>query len=596
MILFAAGWSRSAPVDGRPAIDALRGVVGRLPFFDAQQIQDWRAPSGAAALAWVAHPPSATGGSRYVHTGPHRFSAYAGRPIRWTDDDGADGRSPLDPRAFDSASSGATRGLDGRCVVIRYDDSQRALDLWSDPLGAYPVFVTDVDEVTWVGNNAELLRAIHGGRSTDPVALAGLLGGGWPLDGHPVWAAVRRLERGAVLRLTPERRSRDRQLPEQEIAGLPGAGLDRKLAARRLVAGTRALADWPGRSTVVPVTGGRDSRLVLAAALAAGIEFAAATGGARGDPDVETARRLCETAGIEHALLPADPHGDVLAEPAEAARLLALTAAGTASLADAIGFPMGPRGEPLQIWLSGQGGEVARGYYGMGEGDADDLVALLYRRFVGRRPGRVEPLSDAGRRLVEGRLAAWVGDQLAAGVHPVDVPDVFYLLKRMGTWAGPTHGAVEFVRDTASPLWSTRMLPSELGLAAGERAREHFHLRILRELAPDLVGVPFADGFSWTRRRSRGARARTLAVKALLELRRRVRPPRADRRGASDPFAGVQRLVREAAAARSDHAAWEVLDRSRVEALLTRPPGALDTMSRYYVWRLATVLVPDELA
>ena len=50
-----------------------------------------------------------------------------------------------------------------------------------------------------------------------------------------------------------------------------------------------------------------------------------------------------------------------------------------------------------------------------------------------------------------------------------------------------------------------------------------------------------------------------------------------------------------AASARGGHPAWEVLDRARVESLLTRAPGALDTMSRYYVWRLATVLLPDEL-
>jgi hypothetical protein len=596
LILFAVGWSRSARVDAQAAAGALSRLVERLPFFDAGVVAHWGAPSRAAALVWVAHPASASGGTRYVHTEPGRFSAYAGRPIRWTDDDAADGRAPLDPRSFLSAPPASTRGLDGRCVVVRYDDAERALDLWSDPLGAYPVFVARVGEVTWLGNNAELLRAMHGGRDVDRVALAGLLGGGWPLDGHPVWAAVRRLERGAVLRLVPDRQgSCQRQLTGQEIAAMLGAGLERKPAARCLVAGTRALADWPGRPTVVPITGGRDSRLVLAAALAAGIEFAAATGGADGDPDVETARRLCEAAGIDHALLPADPHGDVLARPAEAARLLALTAAGTASLADAIGFPMGPRGGPLPVWLSGQGGEVARGYYGMGPGNADDLVAVLYRRFVGRRPGRVEPLSEAGRRLLEGQLTAWVREQLGAGIDPVDVPDVFYLLKRMGTWAGPTHGAVEFVRDTASPLWSWRMLPFELGLAAGERAREHFHLRLLRELAPELVAIPFADGFSWMRRRSRAARARSLAVKALLELRRRTRPAVGDHRGVPDPFARVQRLVREAARARDHHPAWEVLDRGRVESLLTRPPGALDTMSRYYVWRLATVLLADEL-
>ena len=42
-----------------------------------------------------------------------------------------------------------------------------------------------------------------------------------------------------------------------------------------------------------------------------------------------------------------------------------------------------------------------------------------------------------------------------------------------------------------------------------------------------------------------------------------------------------------------DHAAWQVLDRPRVESLLAGEPGALDTMSRYYVWRLATVFGPS---
>jgi hypothetical protein len=44
--------------------------------------------------------------------------------------------------------------------------------------------------------------------------------------------------------------------------------------------------------------------------------------------------------------------------------------------------------------------------------------------------------------------------------------------------------------------------------------------------------------------------------------------------------------------AQPGHAAWQVLDRSRVEALLARDAGTLDTMSRYYAWRLATVFGP----
>jgi hypothetical protein len=34
---------------------------------------------------------------------------------------------------------------------------------------------------------------------------------------------------------------------------------------------------------------------------------------------------------------------------------------------------------------------------------------------------------------------------------------------------------------------------------------------------------------------------------------------------------------------------WAVLDRERVERLLSSDAAALDTMSRYYAWRLATV-------
>jgi hypothetical protein len=49
--------------------------------------------------------------------------------------------------------------------------------------------------------------------------------------------------------------------------------------------------------------------------------------------------------------------------------------------------------------------------------------------------------------------------------------------------------------------------------------------------------------------------------------------------------------VRAAAQAQSDHPAWSVLDRDRVQRLLARDVGSLDPMSRSYVWRLATVLL-----
>jgi hypothetical protein len=185
-----------------------------------------------------------------------------------------------------------------------------------------------------------------------------------------------------------------------------------------------------------------------------------------------------------------------------------------------------------------------------------------------------------------------VTEQLAGGVAPIDIPDMFYLERRMGTWAGPSHGAVEYVRDTTSPLWSRRLLRDELGLPARDRAREIFHLEVLKLLAPQLVDVPFEDGRPWRAREDeltrRVRKARSMAGKVRGELRRRVKPPQA----AADPFARVLPEIRDAVLSQPDHPAWEVLDRPRVEALLGSDAAKLDTMSRYYAWRLATVFGP----
>jgi hypothetical protein len=211
-------------------------------------------------------------------------------------------------------------------------------------------------------------------------------------------------------------------------------------------------------------------------------------------------------------------------------------------------------------------------------------------------------LSEAGRERVREQIGGWVNRQLEAGVAPLDVPDMFYLQRRMGTWAGPSHGCVEYVRDTTSPLWSRQLLPDLLGLPAAERARELFHLRVLERLAPELVDVPFEHGRRWPGRSSpaarRAARARALMGKAAAEARRRALRSRAAAAGAApdDPFARILGEIRDTVLSQPRHPAWAVLDRERVERLLSSPAPSLDTMSRYYAWRLATVFGAMEAA
>ena len=573
MNLFVVGWSLEGGAQPEVAEAAFRRLLARLPFLEGVEPHVWCAASGAACAVCASHPAAQTGGMRYTHFDPEHMALYAGRPFRWSHDDREEGRGPLVPSHYLHPPETWMRDLDGRCVAVRYTDSMRTLEVFCDPMGSYPVFAYEAPGVVWVSNNAEALRLISGSTELRLEALAGMLGGGWSLSGDPRWAAIRRLERGTLHSFPESFARRIDVLPLEEIVGYLGAGFNATRAAELLTRAVAALAAWPGRPSLVPVTGGRDSRLVLAAALRAEIEFEAITGGEPESPDVTIGRLLAEAGGVRHSLIPDDPHGSVFSDWRRAAEILDLTSSGTACLADAAGFPLGPRPGPLPLWHSGQGGEIARGYYALaGRGE---LVERLYGAFVARRPGRTELLSEDAAWMVRAQIASFVREVREAGAADEDVPDLFYLLRRMSTWAAPSHGAVEWVRDTTSPLWSRRLLKHELGLPTRERAREEFHRRVLEVLNRDLAEIPYES-------RARAGRRRALLRKVFAELRRRqTAPPQ------GDPFARILPEIRDVVLSQPDHPAWPLLDRPRVEELLSSSPG--DTMSRYYAWRLATV-------
>ena len=586
--------------------DAVGSFAAELPYFGSAPVETWRAPSGRAALAWIAHPPDRVGGVRYVETERDTVALFAGRPAR-----------PPEARA--------ALGAEGRCTAASYDDGSGELELFTDRLGAYPVFVSRSGDGVAFSNSAEVLRRLRGTTAVDGTAVASLIGGGWSLSGHPLWADVRRLPRGTRLRITPDGERSDELLPASAIAAwFEAREFDAEHAAAALVDSVRALAGWPGRPDVVPVTGGRDSRLVLAAALRAGIDFRAVTVGGESAPDVVIAQAWCERAGIPHERLDEPPGGTFFDHRAAAERTAII--GGGAAVADAPGgIPGDAVAGPLAVWHSGQGGEIARGIYGHTAG-ADHL----YRTFVARRPGRPELLSAEGEQRVRAEIERFTDEMVAAGVPPAEVPDAFYLLQRMGMWAAMGHSVVEWIRDTTSPLWSTSVIPHMLAVPPDRRAREAFHIDVLRALAPELVPVPFADRDGWLADQApwaaRRKRAAHLAARAGEEARRRAQwagqrarvaarrdrtglAARRDRAGAAghdspgasggDRRAGsavgrdpLTTLMAELSAwVRADHPALSVVDRERVLALLDRPPATLDFVRHTQVMRLATVMM-----
>ena len=585
MNIFVVGWSDDGDADAAAAAGALQRLLGALRF-RLGPIATWVAPDGRVAAAWASHEPELVGGIAYTRADGDALGMFSGRPITWTGTR-ADGRAPLDPAHYLGPAAYWAPSLDGRAAAV--SAAAGRLEIWSDPLGAYPLYILESGHRSWISNNAEVLRHIADSREMDRTALAALVGGGWPLDGSPIWSRVRRLAPGLRCFGTDT----GLPVPRPELGG----GLDADAATDALLEALRALADWPGRPNVVPVTGGRDSRVVVAGARAADIEFTTTTGGARDEADVLIGAELARWAGVQHTLIEPDPAGDMWSRPRRAARTLMFTSGGTANLADAAGFPLSPRAGPLPLWHTGQGGEIGRAYYPSRRGRRR-AVRALERAFTGRRPGRRPPLNARGSRLVRDRIEAWADTQLAAGARPEDLADLFYLTRRMGTWAGPTHGAVEWVRDSTSPLWSRRVVPHLLAPSRREREAERFHREVLVRLAPELLDLPLAGG-GWRgggALRHRSRRARRLGRRAADELRDKLSrsddsaPPEGVD-AAADPFNTVRDLVAAAVEGSQEHAVFDVLDQSRLDELLKS--SSADTMRRYYVWRLATVLLPD---
>ncbi|HZT14870.1 MAG TPA: hypothetical protein VFA19_02900 [Gaiellaceae bacterium] len=590
MNLFVLAYSEHGHGESPILRQTLTDLTRDLPFFPGEKVASWVAPSRSFACAWIAHGPARVGGIRYVCGDDTRLALYVGRPILWHSDK-ADGRTPLDPRFYLDATDDSLLALDGRFAAARYNDATRALDLVTDPLGAYPLFETAFRGTRLISNNAEILRRLRGSRAPSLVAAAGLVAGGWPLNGDPLWETVTRVQGAGVHAIRGNRRSLRPSFDQDDPEVVFGSTFEPSQAAALLVQNIRALADWPGRPSIVGVTAGRDSRLVLGAIVAAGVQACLLTGGQPDDADVRVGRLLAKAVGLPHVVdsTHIDPR---LTDWRRTARVVDLMASGTVSLADAHGYKLDAPVGPLSLWHSGQGGEIARGYYGTGARlDAEQLTRSLYRKFCRIRPGVAPPLSAEGERLVKGQIRNWVEQQVASGFSPEDVPDLFYLKKRMGTWAGPGHGCAEYVRDTTSPLWSHRVVPLELGLPSRQRVRELFHLTVLAQLEPRLVEVPFERGNGWPSRRSPLRTRLQPLVHVLLELPDDLRRRAAALvpRNGNTVMARALPGIRDVVLSEQHHPAWTVLDRPHVERLLRAEPDSLDFVRTTYVWNVATV-------
>jgi hypothetical protein len=410
--------------------------------------------------------------------------------------------------------------------------ASRAGTIWAEPsaVGAPlrartsltrvdPVYVARAPGAVIISDRA-LWAAAAAGRleDRDPLHACALLVAGFPLGAVTPFTGVRALDGATSLE------ARDGRLQERTVRlagavdGRPGADLHPRgtdarpgdpgdvthdqraqapaaAVAEALVAAVRPLRAL-GSPVALSLTGGKDSRLVAAALVCAGVPVQARTHGFAGHPDVTVASEIARRLGIAHEVrTPAAP--DAKIDVATRLRATVLVADGMLSAFENVGRP--DHSPSPVATAGGHGGELLRGGYAEtaagGRWAAGATAPArraarageLLRRLTTRHLGLLRPAAAASHVA---RLRPWAITAAARG--PLAALDEFYLVNRAGRWSAAARQAYLLRENLAQPLFDDGVVRAARGAPLRIRVSGELTAAVLAELEPGLAGIPLA--------------------------------------------------------------------------------------------------------
>jgi asparagine synthetase B (glutamine-hydrolysing) len=355
------------------------------------------------------------------------------------------------------------------------------------------------------------------------------------------------------------------------------ARLDSLAAALIRAVEPARLAETPA---YLGLSGGRDSRMLIAAMSAAKIDLRTGTSGDLTHPDVRVATELAAVLGVPHNVrVPTGAkvaHADSLLvpHPVELARHAAWSTDGMVSTLDV------PQVAGLyrenQVNLSGSGGEVARGGYFCTEDQPDPQFALkIVENLFGRPAWLRTSRSDEVARARQQWSTAVKKDHLQA-------MDQLYLQYRAGRWLAANRAAAVTHTMYVHPLLDHGFVRRVLDLPVEYRYSELVGQELVQRLDPRISELPLAfrrwrcdtephaeapEHDAWTRR-------------APVLLDATVTAP--DWRRALPGT--IREQMRAQLLSPAADELYQVADRNYVKTLLERPTGAAIAL-----WRLMTL-------
>lgn len=571
MQLFAVALARdgtAAPDLGAALLDAARAT----PQLDPASLTAGRSPSGFLSHARITHHVEQAPPRRYAAERAGALVLFDGFPIEQDGAFAAHDAAVLLERWDDLPGR-----LEGIFSAVRIDLAEDTVECLLDALGMARVFVHRGKRALIVSNSVEAIRVQAGLHAPDPLGVSSLLSLGYVARGRTLLAGVEMLGGGGRHHFTGRGST---FVPYLTPASVLHAAPATDALPRRLATTARAAAR-SGAALRSGLTSGRDTRVLLALLIAAGVEREVDfyTSGRPADLDVRIARQLADHFHLRHRLLtPAVATGPSWAEKTTRFVVRADGISNIELISDWLDHEERVDRLALEFW--GGGGELGR----TSKAVIASLLAttpLLRRSYVGRSRLLRRRLGDpAGTlrqetlNLARHHLVAFV-EQRRAERWPADaLLEAFYAFEFLPARPGVGVRRASATADLFSPFVSRAYLEHCFAVSPGERYLESPHHALIKKLAPQVDSFPYQ--VPWRPQQSRFAWPLVMddAARRLARRLRRASPPRESE---GTPFyvdwyeAGLEQH-RDLALSTPTSPLWDFVDRRRYEALLTATP------------------------
>ena len=361
---------------------------------------------------------------------------------------------------------------------------------------------------------------------------------GWQVGQWTLYEGVTKVGPGELVRLRHGRMTVHASRDEEPTR----LGLDEAVEAAADVLRTYLTAyvgDHP--DATLQLTGGQDSRILLSAIpvdLRRGLK--AITLRVPGSPDAEIAADIASRSRLRHHIEELESLSAM--DPAEALALCMEASQRLEGMADPValtGLTLVERRFEQGCRIAGLGGEVARGFYYLGN-PRDTAVSrarvarlTAWRMFANEAidPAALAPELRSGAR--EHAVDRIFGLMAATGKEWLAATDDFYLQQRMQRWAGVTDTAVCLERTVVNPMLDDRFIAIAQSMSPQSKRNSRFLARLQMALDPGLGRLPldgrpppeaYATTGPLNRVRAIEALSRKATAKARQRLARSTRP------------------------------------------------------------------------